>query len=319
LRSKAVGICGSDLHSYQDGRIGTTIIKSPIVLGHEFAGIVEAVGPDAMDGHHQSLKPGTHVAVDPSQTCGYCEPCLEGNPNLCLNVRFCGLWPDDGALRDYMIIPARTCFPLPAGTDFAIGALLEPLGIAMHAVDLGKIRVGHSVAILGAGPIGLSILQIAKLAGASPIFVTEKLPWRQEGARKFGATVIDSKSVDPVDFIMKATAGRGVDVAIEAAWADQTVQQCAESTRDGGRIVLVGIPGNDKLVMQHSIPRRKGLTILLARRMKHVYPRLIDLQRRGVVDLNGLISHRFPLEKTAEAFALNDRYEKGVMKVVIEI
>jgi L-iditol 2-dehydrogenase len=118
---------------------------------------------------------------------------------------------------------------------------------------------------------------------------------------------------------MKATAGRGVDVAIEAAWADQTVQQCAEITRDGGRIVLVGIPGNDKLVMQHSIPRRKGLTILLARRMKHVYPRLIDLQRRGVVDLNGLISHRFPLEKTAEAFALNDRYEKGVMKVVIEI
>lgn len=319
LRSKAVGICGSDLHIYHDGRMGTTVLESPLVLGHEFAGVVEVVGSTALDGNHQPLKPGTPVAVDPAIACGYCEQCEIGNPNLCLNIKFCGLWPDDGALREYMIVPAQNCFPIPQGTDLAIGALLETLGVAVHAVDLAKIMVGNRVAILGAGPIGLSILQIARLTGAAPIYVTDKFPWRLELAKKLGGIPINCDIENPVESILHATGGRGVDVAIEAAWADQSVQQAVDIARNGGRLVLVGIPGDDNLQMKHSVARRKGLTIRMARRMKHVYPRVIDLHQRGAVDLKSLISHRFPLERAAEAFALNMRYEPGVMKVIIDL
>jgi L-iditol 2-dehydrogenase len=321
IRSKAVGICGSDLHTYQDGRIGTTELKSPLVLGHEFAGIVEVVGHNSLDGNHQPLKQKTPVAVDPAQACGRCEQCEIGNPNLCLNIKFCGLSPDDGALRELMIVPANTCFPIPKEMDFGEAALLEILGVGVHAVDLAKIRVGDSVAIIGAGPIGLSILQIAKLNGATPIFITDKLPWRLELAKKLGATMTFNADTDnPVEAIMKETKGRGVDVAIEAAWCDQTVQQCVDLARNGGRLVLVGIPGGtDDFTMKHSVARRKGLTIRMARRMKHVYPRAIALHLRGAVDLKSMISHRFPLEKTAEAFAMNLRYAEGVQKIVIDV
>jgi L-iditol 2-dehydrogenase len=318
LKIKSVGICGSDLHTYQDARIGNTILQGPLVLGHEFAGIVEAVGRDAIDGTGQSLEVGTRVAIDPAQPCGHCELCEKGDPNLCLNLKFLGLSPNDGGLQDYLIVPARTCFALPADADFAIGALLETLGVALHAVDLAKIRVGDSAAILGAGPIGLCILQIAKLAGASPIFVTDKFDWRLKLAGQFGAISISAND-NPVHQVMTATRGRGVNVAIEAAWADQSIQQAAEMARNGGRLVLVGIPGDDRMTLQHSTARRKGLTIRMARRMKHVYPRAIDLYRRRAVDLDRLITHRFPLEKTAEAFAMNAKYEDGVVKAVIDL
>jgi L-iditol 2-dehydrogenase len=245
--------------------------------------------------------------------------CEKGHPNLCPNVKFCGLYPDDGALREFLLVPARCCFPLPEGADFGVGALLETLGVAVHSVDLANIRVGDSVAILGAGPIGLCILQVAKLAGASPIYVTDKFQWRLDLAKRFGGVPIHIETSEPVKSIMDATHGRGVDVAIEAAWADHSVQQAVDITRPGGRIVLVGIPGDDRLTLRHSIARRKGLTIRMARRMKHVYPRVIDLHRRGAVDLASLISHRFPLERAAEAFALNVGYQMGAVKVIIDV
>jgi L-iditol 2-dehydrogenase len=203
--------------------------------------------------------------------------------------------------------------------DFAVGALLETLGVAVHAVDLAKIRVGDTVAILGAGPIGNAILQVARLTGASRIFISDKFDWRLEHAKSLGATTINCDQEDTVEIINRATNGRGVDVAIEAAWADRSVQQCVDIARNGGRLVLVGIPGDDVLTLKHSVARRKGLTLRMARRMKHVYPRVIDLHQRGAVDLKSQITHRFPLERAAEAFAMNLRYEPGVMKVVIDL
>ena len=176
-----------------------------------------------------------------------------------------------------------------------------------------------SVAILGAGSVGLHILQLARLSGADPVFVSDKFPWRLEVAQRYGAIPINCDEVDSVTAVLEATQGRGVDVAIEAAWADHSVQQAAEMARLGGRLVLVGISENDKLELKHSTVRRKGLTIRLARRMKHTYPRAIRLAQSGAVDLTGAISHRFPLEQTPEAFAMNAAYQDGVVKVVIEI
>ncbi|MCS6826558.1 MAG: alcohol dehydrogenase catalytic domain-containing protein [Caldilinea sp.] len=319
LRVTAVGVCGSDLHTYQDARIGDTVVEAPLILGHEFAAVVEAVGPESYDGNFQSLRPGTRVAVDPAQPCGRCEMCEQGHPNLCHRLHFCGTYPDPGSLSEYMLMPAHSCFPIPDAMDDASAALLEPLGIAIHAVDLAKVRVADSAVVLGAGPIGLYILQVARLAGADPVYVVDQFPWRLALAARYGGVPINFREIDPVAAIKQATAGRGVDIAIEAAWADHSIQWAAEMARLGGRLVLVGIPGPDKLEMKHSTARRKGLTIRLSRRMKHVYPRAVKLWASGAVDLTGVVSHRFPLERTPEAYALNEQYADNVVKIIIDV
>jgi L-iditol 2-dehydrogenase len=320
LRVTAVGICGSDLHTYQDARIGDTAIHAPLTLGHEFAGVVEELGPgEQLDGEFQPLKTGVRVAVDPAQPCGRCEMCEQGHPNLCRRLHFCGLYPDPGSLSQWMHVPAHTCFPVPDSIDDAGAALLEPLGVAIHATDLAKLRVADSVAILGAGSIGLCLLQTVRLSGASPIFVVDQFPWRLAVAEELGGIPINLREQDPVRTIQEATGGRGVDVAIEAAWADHSIQWAAEMARLGGRLVLVGIPGNNKFELNHATARRKGLTIHMSRRMKHVYPRAIHLVANGMVNVACLISHRFPLERAPEAFALNDAYNDNVVKVIIDV
>ena len=318
LRVTVTGLCGSDLHSYQDARIGDTVVSSPLTLGHEFAGVVEAAGAEARDGMGRPLLPGTRVAVDPAMPCHRCPLCEQGHPNLCENLRFCSNHPHDGSLSEWMLMPARCCFPVPKTISDTEAALLEPLGVALHAVDLAQIRVAASVVILGAGPIGLCILQAALLAGADPVFVTDKFPWRLKIARQLGAVTMNCDEENPAARLLRETGGRGVDVAIEAAWADHSVQQAAEMARLGGRLVLVGIPSGDRLSMKHSTARRKGLTINLCRRMKHTYPRAIRLAERGRVNLNGLVSHRFPLRRAGEAFALNAAYRDKVVKTIIE-
>ncbi len=319
LRTSMTSICGSDLHTYLDGYVGDTALEAPLVLGHEFSGIVEEVGPDGRDGNDQPLRPGQRVAVDPASPCFRCEFCEKGHPNLCRRLHFCGLYPDDGSLQEWMLMPARCCFPLPDKLDDIEGALLEPLGIALHALDLARPKVGESVAILGAGPIGLLILRLAALSGAHPLVVTDPHGWRLDFARRWGADLtVPVKTVDPVKAVMDLTRNRGVDVVIEAAWGAETVEQSAEMASLGGRVVLVGIPREDRLEVRASAARRKGLTIKLSRRMKHTYPRAISLALRGQVDLMGLVTHRFSLPQAPEAFALNADYRDKVIKVVIE-
>jgi len=317
IRVSATGICGSDLHSYEDVRIGDTEVKSPLVLGHEFSGVVEEVGPDVLDGSNQPIRPGTRVAIDPAQPCYRCELCQRGHPNLCTQLKFCGNHPDDGCLVEWIKMPGRSCHPVPDALDDEEAALLEPLGVALHAVDLARLRVGHSVAIIGAGPIGLLILQVAQLAGANPIYIIDPLDWRLKMAEAWGAIAFSPTADEPVGRVLRETKGRGVDVAIEAAWGDKSIAQAADMARFGGRLVLVGIPRDDRLELKHSTARRKGLTILLCRRMKHAYQRAINLVCNGQVELKPLVSHRFALEETPAAFDLNARYADNVVKAMI--
>lgn len=319
IRVSAVGICGSDLHSYEDGRIGDTVVQQPLILGHEFAGEVLACGEDARDGEDRPLRPGQRVAVDPAQPCLRCDLCLRGHPNLCRRLHFCGLWPDDGALCERMLVPAHGCFPVPDSLSAAEAALLEPLGVALHAVDLGKLRLARSVAVLGCGPIGLLIIRLAQLAGAGPIYACDRYSWRAAAAGAWGASEAwNCADEDSVERIARMTDRRGVDVVFEAAWGDETIAEAAEMARPGGRLVLVGIPSADVLTMKHSTARRKGLTILLSRRMKHVYPRAIRLATGGALKLEALLSRRYPLEQTAAAFASYAAWEPGVQKLLVE-
>ena len=317
IRVECVGVCGSDLHVYLDGTIGDTRLASPLVLGHEFGGTVESAGPDARDGTGAPLQVGSRVAVDPCWSCGECDLCQEGHPNLCRHIRFCGLHPYDGALRERMLVPARACFMLPEEMDAETAALLEPLGIAVHAVDLSKIRVGSTVAVLGAGSIGLLIARLAVLAGAAKVIVSEPLEYRRHIAATLGTQVITTAPEQLAALVEKESRGRGADVSIEAAWADVTVTQAAQVLRPGGRLVLVGIPAKDELSLPHSLARRKGLTIVMVRRMKHTYPRAIELVRSGRVNLTMLATHRFPLSQCRDAFDLAAAYGDGVIKAVV--
>lgn len=323
IKVTAVGICGSDLHNFLDARIGDTVISQPLILGHEFAGVVLVVGENARDGEDNPLRVGQRVAVDPATPCGRCEMCQAGHPNLCRRLHFCGLYPDDGSLQEQMIVEAHTCFPVPDSISDAGAALLEPLGVALHAVDLGKLKLARSVAIIGSGPIGLLITKLARLSGADPIYTFDCFPWRAAKAKEMGATEAwtVTPDLDPVKVIHDVTDGRGVDVVFEAAWADHSIAQAAEMARLGGRVVLVGIPSDDQINMKHSTARRKGLTIMMSRRMKHTYPRTIQLVTTSPepIDLDSIVSHRFPLAEAAKAFALNVAYTDGVQKIVIDI
>ena len=320
LKIATVGLCGSDLHMYESGRIGYTALNRPAILGHEFMGVVAALGEGALDGNHQPLELGQRVAVEPAVPCWRCELCEHGHPNLCPNHYFYGLFPEDGALRERMNVSARNCFPLPDSLSDDVGPLLETLGVAIHAVDLAKIRLASAVGVLGAGPVGLLIARLAALAGASQVIAFDKFDWRLRKARDWGATqAFNIDECDPAGAVMDATGGRGVDVAIEAAWADHSVQQAADMARYGGRLVLVGIPPDDKLQLRHSVARRKGLTIMMSRRMKHTYPRAIELATSGKVKLDELVSHRFDLSQTAQAYASNLAYERGINKVILRV
>lgn len=298
LQVLATGVCGSDLHPYETGSIGSTTLDAPLVLGHEFSGRVLEAGPNA------GLEVGARVAVDPAWVCGDCRECNSGNPNLCRRQRFCGLSPNDGSLREEMIAPARFCHRVPDGMSDAAAALLEPLGIALHATDLARVHVGSSVAILGAGPIGLCLAQTVRLAGADPVWISDPLAFRVEMARKFDA--------------QKLPEGAEADVVIEAAWAKESVQRAMEIARPGGTVVLVGIPFEDSVSFSHSVARRKGLTILMSRRMKNVYARGLRLVESGKIDLEAMITHRFALSDTPGAFAMNAGYLQDVVKVIIE-
>jgi len=319
IRVTAVGLCGSDLHSYEDGRIGDTVVREPLIPGHEFGGEVLACGANARDGNDRPLRPGQRVAVDPAQPCQRCEFCLTGHPNLCRRMHFCGLWPDDGALCERMLVPASGCFPVPDAISAAGAALLEPLGVALHAVDLARLRLARSVVVLGCGPVGLLIMRLAQLAGAAPVYACDRFPWRVARAPAWGADAAWScLEQDSVARVQQLTRGRGADVVFEAAWGAESVMEAAEMARPGGRVVLVGIPSQDRLTMKHSTARRKGLTLLMSRRMKHAYPRAIRLVLGGRVDPEALISQRYPLAQTAAAFASYAAWEPGVHKLLVE-
>jgi L-iditol 2-dehydrogenase len=306
LRVSAVGLCGSDLQWFSETGIGDAQLDRPLVLGHEFAGIVES-----------GERRGERVAVDPAIPCRACEFCLEGNPNLCTALRFAGHGGEDGALREYMPWPSNCLHPLPDTLSDAEGAMLEPLGVAIHAVDLGHVRPGMTMGVFGCGPIGLLVLQVARVAGATGIIATEKLPHRLEAARSLGAkAVFQADEGREAAQVLAATGGRGVDVAFEATDENGAVEAAIAAVRPGGRVILIGIPLDDRTAFTASVARRKGLTIKLTRRMKHTYPRAIRLVEQGLVDVGSLVSHRFQLADYENAFSISER--RDGLKVIVE-
>jgi L-iditol 2-dehydrogenase len=305
VRVTAVGICGSDLHWWDEGAIGDARLAHPLVLGHEGAGVI-AEGP----------RRGERVAIDPAISCGTCRACRDGYQNLCYRIRFAGHAETDGMMREFMAWPTALLHPLPAEMSDADGALLEPLGVALHSADLGHLPLGGTASVVGCGPIGLLLIGLLKAAGARSVLAIEPLAYRREAAFRFGADRVADPGPLAGDGPVRELTGSGVDVAFEAAGNDEAVRLAMDSARPGGRVVLAGIPGDDAIRFQASGARRKGLTIAMVRRMNQAYPRAINLAARGVVDLGALVSRRAGLGEGPEAFG--EAARRTGLKVIIE-
>jgi L-iditol 2-dehydrogenase len=297
----AVGLCGSDLHWYVDGGTGAPLTQ-PLVLGHELGGVV-ASGPRA----------GLRVAIEPSRSCGHCDPCRGGHGNLCPNVRFAGHSITDGGLRERMAWPARLLLAVPESIGDDEVALLEPLGIALHAIELGHVRRGSSAAVIGCGPVGLLLIRALRARGVSRIVATDRLPHRVEAALASGASeVLLVTGAQPAGLDEQEP----VDVSFEVSGEDQGLESALRIARIGGRVLLVGIPSDGRTSFRASLAREKGLTLLTSRRMKtqHLL-RAIELVADGLVDLGGLITARYSLRDGQAAFdALASR---AGLKIVI--
>jgi L-iditol 2-dehydrogenase len=303
VRVTDVGLCGSDLHWFEEGGIGDAALTRPLILGHEIAGVI-ADGPRA----------GTPVAVDPAIPCDLCRQCRRGHRNLCPTIRFAGHSGQDGGLRELLPWPTGLLHPLPPGVSTTEGAVLEPLGVAIHALDLGHVRPASSIAVVGCGPIGLLLIQAALASGATSVVAVDPLPHRRDEAQRRGARTAlapDEIAERPGEFEVE------VDVAFEVAGNDQAVQHAMTAVRPGGRVVLAGIPSDDRTSFPASLARRKGLTLSLVRRMKDdVYERGLRLLETGRVDAKSLVTARFPLEAAEEAFA--QAVARSGLKVVIQ-
>jgi len=309
VRVTAVGICGSDLHWWDEGAIGDAKLTHPLVLGHEGAGVI-AGGP----------RRGERVAIDPAIPCETCRACRDGYRNLCYRIRFSGHGETDGMMREVMSWPSELLRPLPDGVSDADGAMLEPLGVAIHSVDLGHLPFGGTASVIGCGPIGLLLIAVLKAAGASSVLAIEPLAHRRDAAARLGAGQVYDSAAVPDEAVGGAgdlgAFGGGVDVAFEAAGNDEGVGLAMASVRPGGRVVLAGIPGDDFIRFGASRARRKGLTIAMVRRMNEVYPRAISLAERGVVDLASVVTSRSGLGEMPEAFG--EAARRTGLKAVIE-
>jgi L-iditol 2-dehydrogenase len=307
LRVTAVGLCGSDRHWMVDAGIGDAVITTPLVLGHEFAAI-------ATTGRFA----GQRVAVDPADPCGACELCRTDRSNLCQRIRFCGHGQTDGALREWMAWSEDCLYPVAGQVSNAEAALIEPLAVAIHALDLAHLRENATVGVIGCGPIGALVVGLARRAGAE-VVATDPLPHRLELATAFGAGVaLHSEGTDAdARAIIEVIGPRGCDVVFEVAGEQPAVDTAIEVAGPGARLVLVGIPSDDRTSFEASTARRKGLTLKLARRSTpDSFRRAVELAETGQLRIGRLISERVALADVPVATA---RFVgRAGMKVIVE-
>jgi L-iditol 2-dehydrogenase len=300
------------MHWYMEGGIGANRAAYPQILGHEPGGEIVALG-NGVD----QFRIGQKIALEPAIHCGHCEHCMSGRHNNCLHAIFMGSSGVPGLFREYATVPAANCDPVPDSFTYSQITILEPLAVMVHVLELVDIRIGDTVAVMGAGPIGILAATIAKIAGASRVFIGDKVPHRLELARKMGAdSTHDIKRMR--EAVMDETRGRGVDVVIDAAAAVETINLGIQLTRVAGKYTLIGIPSEPDLNIDLTTAMNKELSFQMIKRSNHNAHAAIELMRAGRVS-DAFITHQLPLEKTPQGFETLANYADGVGKVVIEI
>lgn len=315
VKLEYVGICGSDLHYYETGRIGDYIVEPPFVLGHEPGGIVVEVGADV-----KHLQVGDRVALEPGKTCGQCEFCKKGEYNLCSDVIFFATPPVDGVFQEYVAHEANLCFKLPENVSTLEGALIEPLAVGFHAAMQGGARAGQTAVVTGAGCIGLVSMMALKAMGVSKVYVIDIMQKRLDKAMELGADgVINAMEKDAVTEIMALTGGRGCDLSIETAGTEITTTQLIKMARKGTNVVLVGYGKTGMMNLPMSLVLDKELTFKTVFRYRHIYPMAIEAVAAGKVNLKGIVTDIFSLDEAKKAMDYSVSNKADIVKAVIKI
>ncbi|MBS1830205.1 MAG: alcohol dehydrogenase catalytic domain-containing protein [Acidobacteria bacterium] len=315
VRVKSVGICGSDLHYYFEGGIGDTSCIFPMVLGHEPSGEVVKVGSGV-----SGWSTGDRAILEPALYCYHCEYCMAGKHNVCEHLRFLSTPTDPGFFREYVNLPLTNVIPLPKEMSFEAGTLAEPLAVVMHSMKFADPRPGESVAVFGAGPIGLLTLSVLRLSAVGRIFVVEPVAHRRELALRLGAdVVIDPKAEDVVQMIRQGTRNQGVDLTIDCAAKGGSMNHSLFATRNAGRVVYTGIPSEMVVPMEFHEMRRKELSIFNVRRSNHETDVAIRLLVEHPQRFLPILTHQRPVDKIAAAFDMLEHYDDGAAKVTIQM
>lgn len=315
IQMTRVGVCGSDVHYYTEGKIGSQVVEFPFTVGHEGAGVVKAVGARVT-----KVRAGDRVAIEPAMPCWDCDQCRAGRPHTCRALRFLGCPKQaEGCLSEYVVMPESSCFPLGATISDDEAALTEPLAIGVYAVK-GSIPLrGVSAGILGGGPIGLSVMLAARAQGVGRVYVTDKIDSRLELARKVGADWVGNPTKgDVVGAIVRQEPAQ-LDVVFECCGQQEALDQGIELLKPGGKLMVVGIPPTlERVSFKIDKLRHKEICIQNVRRQNHCVQPTLDMIARREVDVGVMVTHRYPFSQTREAFEVVAGYRDGVVKAMIE-
>jgi L-iditol 2-dehydrogenase len=311
VRVAAVGICGSDLHYYSEGAVGDTPCVFPMVMGHEPSGTVVKCGPGVT-----GWEPGDRAVLEPALYCYHCEFCRTGHHNVCANIRFLSTPGYPGFFREYVNLPATNLLPIPPQVSLELATVVEPLAVALHSMQFAALGPDDTVAVIGAGPIGLLTVACAKLAGAKRIWAVDPVAHRRELAKHLGADA----ALDPADLreIQNDTGGRGVDCAIDCAAKAQTTNDAIRAARNAGRVVITGIHSETHIGFEMSPLRRKELTVFNVRRSNHESHAALETIAARTEWFAPLVTHARPMDQIGEAFAIAEGYLDGVGKMVVK-
>lgn len=314
LRMRSVGICGSDIHYYAWGRIGEQVVRYPFRIGHEGSAEVVAIGRDVT-----TVKPGDRVAVEPGVACGRCDQCRAGRHHTCRNGGFLGC-PGQlpGCMAEFIVMPEACCFPIPERMTWDEGALIEPLTIGLYAARRWSDLRGRDIGILGAGPIGLSVLLMAQHLGARRIFVTDRLDYRLAVARGAGAAWTGNPDREDVVAAIQGIAPSQLDAVFECCGQQAAVDHAVDLLAPGGTVFLVGIPETERISFSIDRCRRREVGLQNVRRQNHCTGDTVDLVAAGAVQAGFMVTHRFPLAEAAHAFETVARYRDGVVKAMVD-
>jgi len=314
VRLKVVAVCGSDIHYYVSGKIGSQIVKYPFTVGHECAGVVEKIGSGV-----KHVKPGDKIAVEPAMSCGQCDQCLAGRPHTCRKLKFLGCpGQADGCLSEYIVMPEHSCFPVPDSMSFDEAAISEPLAIGVYAVNRSIPMEGAKIGILGFGPIGMSVQLPALFKGAEKVYVTDKIDGRLNIALSTGATYAGNVTKTDVVKEILELEPKGLDVVFECCGQKEAIDQAFELLKPGGVLMLIGIPEFDRWSFPVDKGRHKEVTIKNVRRQNGSVEETLDLLKNKSVDVSKMPTHRFAFADTQKAFDLVASYKDGVLKAMID-
>jgi L-iditol 2-dehydrogenase len=315
LKIEKVGVCGSDVHYFETGRIGSQVVKFPFIVGHECAATVAAAGQAV-----KRVRVGDQVVVEPAVSCHDCDQCRRGRENTCFKLRFLGTpGQGDGCLSQFIVMPEECCFPTKGKLTMEQGALCEPLAIAVYTVKQSRLPAKADVAVLGAGPIGLSCMTVARAQGARTCYMTEKIAERVKLAADNGATWVGNPLKEDIVGAILKRQPMGMDVVYECAGQQETIDQGVELLRAGGTLMLVGIPREDRISLSIDKIRRKEVTIVNVRRQNGCTQAAMDLIASGRVNVDFMVTHRFGLDAVQDAFEMVAGYKDGAVKAMIEM